>query len=88
MPEQLTHSARALQVKTSDLIRDVLLPAEARLAEGTDSGAIRHEVIEAATEAGLFTMTQPEAYSGITVSALELTVVRETLAAANLRVSA
>ena len=87
MPELLPDSLVALRDKTSAFIENELVPLEEELASGGDPGNIRGQVVAASTEAGLFTMTQPEAYSGEKVGVLALTVVREALAAANLRVA-
>ena len=68
-------------------VREVLLPAEEELTSGANRGDLRDRVIAASSEAGFFTMTHPKTYSGAGVGALALTVVRETFAAANLRVA-
>lgn len=87
MPESLPEPIRQLREKIDAFVRDVLIPLENELDLGTDPHVVRSRVIDASTEAGFFTMTQPAAYSGVDVSALALTVVRETLAASNLRVA-
>ena len=87
MPEMLPEALVALRDKTEAFVRDVLMPLEEKLASGANRQGLREEVVAASTEAGLFTMTHPKAYSGVEVGALALTVVRETLAAANLRVA-
>jgi alkylation response protein AidB-like acyl-CoA dehydrogenase len=88
MPEMLTQSHLDLKVKTESFIKDTLVPLEEMLDHNGEPKSIREKVIAASTKAGLFTMTQPASYHGKEVSALELTVVRETLAAANLKISA
>ncbi len=88
LPESIPQAVSALRDKTKAFVQDTLLALERELDAGADSRAIRSRVIDASKAAGFFTMTQPAAYSGVQVSALALTVVRETFAAANLRVSA
>ncbi len=88
MPEMLPEPLVALREKTEAFIRDVLVPMEEELSSGADWQDLRARVVAASTEAGLFTMTHPKAYSGVEVGVLALTVLRETLAAANLRVAA
>lgn len=87
MPEMLPEPLIALREKTEAFVRDVLVPEEEKLASGANWQDLRDRVVAASTEAGLFTMTHPKSYSGVEVGVLALTVVRETLAAANLRVA-
>ena len=87
MPEMLPKPLVALRDKTEAFVRDVLVPMEEKLASGANRQDLRERVVAASTEARLFTMTHPKAYSGVEVGALALTVVRETLAATNLRVA-
>ena len=61
----------------------MLLSAAFELAGGADENEIRDRVRSASKSAGFFTMTQPRAFGGTEASPLELTVVRETFAAAN-----
>ncbi len=88
MPESIPPQIAALRDKTQAFIEDILVPLERTWDEAADQQDIRRRVVDASNEAGFFTMTQPVAYSGKDTSAMALTVVRETLAAANLRVSA
>jgi len=87
MPESIPQPLLELRDKTKAFIREDLVPLEKQIVAGADPKEIRSRVIAASTDAGFFTMTQPKAYSGVEVSALALTVVRETLAAANLHVT-
>jgi len=88
MPEMLTQSQLKLKADIVGFIAESLVPLEHKLEAGEDAKAIREQVIAASTDSGFFSMTQPAAYSGKEVSALELTIVREALGAANLNVAA
>ena len=88
MPESLAPEHIELRDRTREFIRTTLVPLES----GVDSGAttpreVRRQVVEASRAAGFFGMTQPEAYGGSEAGPLAMTVVRETLAAANLRLA-
>jgi alkylation response protein AidB-like acyl-CoA dehydrogenase len=78
MPEQLTDDQLRLRDLTRDFARDVLLPLA-----GSPVADVREGIIEASKTAGLFPMTQPSAFGGTEAGALELTIVRDELAAAN-----
>jgi acyl-CoA dehydrogenase len=88
MPESLPEPLIALRSKTESLIRDGLTSLEEALNDGLDVKTVRERAAAYSTDAGIFSMTQPESYSGEKVGALALTVVREMLAASNLRVAA
>lgn len=88
MPESLSECDIALRERAKGFVQAVLIPLEGALASGADAHTIRARVIAASTDAGFFTMTQPETYTGVTVGALPLTVVRETFASSNQRVAA
>jgi alkylation response protein AidB-like acyl-CoA dehydrogenase len=88
MPEMLTKSHLELKEKTESFIKDTLIPLEEMTDATGDDKTFREKVIRESKEAGLFTMTQPASYNGKEASALELTIVREALASANLRAAA
>lgn len=85
MPENLTPEQRALKQRVDDFIDNRLRPLEPRLDD--DPETVRRAVIQASKAAGLFGMTQPAAFGGSQAGSVELTLVWETLAAANLRTS-
>jgi alkylation response protein AidB-like acyl-CoA dehydrogenase len=76
MPELLNDDERALRDRTRVFARDVLLPLA-----GEETA--RKKVIDASKAEGFFAMTQPAAFGGSEASALELTIVRDELAATN-----
>jgi alkylation response protein AidB-like acyl-CoA dehydrogenase len=78
MPEQLTEAQQGLAARARQFAAQSLEPLR-----GLDAATARPRVIAAAKAAGLFAMTQPRAFGGSEASALELTVVRDELAAAN-----
>lgn len=78
MPENLSPELLDVKAAMQVFIQEVIKPAEALpLAEG------QAKVREAAKAHGFFSKTQPEAYGGHPASTLELTMLRELLAAAN-----
>ncbi len=83
MPESLSPEHKALAASAATFARDHLLPAASDLAAGSAPDAVRGRIREASIAAGFFAMTQPRAFGGSEASPLELTVVREALAAAN-----
>ena len=88
MPEQLTPELIALRERTQAFVDDDLRPLQERADGGTvDDTEVRRSVVARSRELGLFGMTQPRDFGGTEAGALELTVVRETLAAANLGVA-
>ncbi|MBM3139551.1 MAG: acyl-CoA dehydrogenase [Chloroflexi bacterium] len=90
MPESLTPELVALRDRVQSLIDDDLRPLEAALGDDLEAAVpeeTRARVRERSRELGLFAMTQPRAFGGNEAGPLALTVVRETLAAANLRLA-
>ena len=77
MPESLTPAQRELREKAAAFAREELLPRR----DGGDQARI--EILNAAKAASLFTMTQPKAFGGSEASTLELSIVRDELAAHN-----
>ena len=77
MPESLSAPLVELRDTCNQLAATMLSLAEA------DPASARATVREAAKQAGIFAMTQPEAFGGSQASQLALTVARETLAAHN-----
>jgi alkylation response protein AidB-like acyl-CoA dehydrogenase len=78
MPEQLTSAQIELAARTLAFAEEELLPRR-----GDTSPQAREAIVAAARDAGLFAMTQPVEYGGTAAGTLELTVVRDTLAATN-----
>ena len=89
MPENLSPELLALRSETEAFIRDELAPLEAALdpVEDVPRDTAR-QVVERSQQRGLFGLTQPKAFGGSEARPLALTVVREALAAAHLRVAA
>jgi acyl-CoA dehydrogenase len=79
MPESLTDAQHGLAADAERFTRETLPALRAR--HGDDDAALRAAVVEASREAGFFAMSQPRAHGGREASTLELTLVRETLAA-------
>lgn len=78
MPENLSPELLEVKAAMQVFIQEVMQPAEELpLAEG------QAKVREASKAHGFFAKTQPEAYGGKPASTLELTMLREQLAAAN-----
>lgn len=86
MPEQLSAPLRELQARAQAFIEQTLVPLENTLPESAEADTIRAQVVDASREAGFFGMTQPSEFGGKEAGPLALTVVREALARANLRV--
>ncbi len=78
MPELLTEQQQQLRKQAAEFADQVLEPE--RTTPPLDA---RARIITAAKSAGLFAMTQPEAFGGSAASALELTLVRDELSAHN-----
>ena len=78
MPEALNDTQQQLAQRAEEFARQVLLPAADQPLP-----AVRERIISAAREAGFFGMTQPREFGGTAAGALELTLVRDTLAACN-----
>ncbi len=76
MPESLTPTQVALAERVTAFARDELEPRRSWPAVEA-----RDEVVAAARRAGLFPMTQPVEHGGTAAGAVELTIVREALAA-------
>lgn len=79
MPESLTPAQIELAARTDRFIAEQLRPLGRRHADDPD--ALRDAVIAASREAGLFAMTQPASHGGSEAGTVELTLVRERLAA-------
>lgn len=82
MPEQLEARQQQLLARVRSFVAEQLEPLSARLAD--DSETLRREVVSAARQSGLFGLTQPRDYGGSEAGVLDLTVVREALAASGL----
>jgi len=78
MPEQLTTDQRALADRAKTFAAQQLLPRR-----GDAAATARPAIVAAARAAGFFAMTQPREFGGSAASTLDLTIVREELAAAN-----
>lgn len=78
MPELLDESQRDLVARTRDFAATELEPRR-----HMEPDRARAEVVAAAKAAGYFQMTQPRTFGGSEASVLELTIVRDELAAAN-----
>ncbi len=78
MPEFLTPDQQALAKRTLQFAETQLL----NLPDTLDASQ-RAAVISAARDAGFFAMTQPTQYGGSAAGTMELTIVRDTLAACN-----
>lgn len=78
MPEQLTERQQALARRAAEFAATELEPRRALPAADA-----RAAVVAAARAAGFFSMTQPREFGGSAATTLELTLVREALAAAN-----
>ncbi len=78
MPDQLGPELLAAQNAMQVFIQEVVRPAEQL---PPDQGAAK--VREASKSYGFYSKTQPEAYGGTPAGTLELTMLREQLAAAN-----
>ncbi|MFV2090011.1 MAG: acyl-CoA dehydrogenase family protein [Pseudomonadales bacterium] len=83
MPEMLRPSELELREKIRTFAADVLIPLA-----GTEFSKARGEVITASKDLGLFAMTQPRSFGGSEASAIEMTIVRDELAAVNAPFSA
>ena len=79
MPENLSAELNAVRTAMQAFIDDIVQPA----ATQVDQAQALAEVREASKQAGFYFKTQPASYGGDPASTLELTVLREQLAAAN-----
>lgn len=88
MPESLPTAVAVLRDQMQSLIDDHLRPLEDQLPDDPQAPT-PPEIAQAAREhsrqAGMWSLTQPAEFGGVEVGTLALTAVRETLAAANLR---
>ncbi|MPZ99632.1 MAG: hypothetical protein GEU80_09920 [Dehalococcoidia bacterium] len=90
MPESLPPDLVDLRDRVQAFIDDDLRPLDDALGDDANApvpSETRQRVRERSRELGFFGMTQPKAFGGSQAGPLALTVVRETLAAANLRVA-
>ena len=78
MPESLNAEHQQLAATCAEFAQQVLLSKSS-----DDPAKARTEVRAAAKTAGLFAMTQPEAFGGKAAGQLALCVARETLASFN-----
>ena len=90
MPESLPTAVAVLRDQMQSLVDDHLRPLEDRLPRDPHA-AVPDEIAQATRQhsrhAGIWAMTQPANFGGVEAGTLALTAVRETLAAANLRVA-
>jgi acyl-CoA dehydrogenase len=89
MPETLPPDVQDLVARTRRLIED-LRPIEGALPRDPTipvSAPVRARVRELARDAGLYALAQPSELGGLDAGPLALVAVRETLAAAHLRVA-
>lgn len=88
MPESLPPDLLELRERVQTFVTEVIEPLEGSLS---DDGAIAEDVgqqiRERSREQGLFGMTQPREFGGSEAGPLALVVARETLAAANSRLT-
>jgi len=90
MPENLSPELLAIREQTQQFVDETLRPLEESLGDDFKlpvSDEIRKKVREEAQRTGLFYKTQPVEFGGHPAGTLELTMLRELFAAANLRVS-
>jgi acyl-CoA dehydrogenase len=88
MPERLGSEHLQLRDRVQAYVDDDLTPLEATLDPGVDVPAeLADRARERSREIGLFQMTQPAEFGGTDAGPVSLTVARETLAAANLRLA-
>ncbi len=83
MPESISDELVALRDRAERFACDVLVPNKLAMAEGSAEAKVRADVIRAAREADLYSMTQPRSVGGTEARLLALTVVRDTLAGFN-----
>ncbi|MBD3647318.1 MAG: acyl-CoA/acyl-ACP dehydrogenase [Pseudomonadales bacterium] len=88
MPDNLPDDVKEIRSRALAFIEDVLRPLEAKVdSEGPIPGDIQTKVKDASKDAGFFYKTQPAEYGGNPAGNLELTMLRETFAAANSRLT-
>ena len=89
MPESLPIDLQNLQKKVQSFIDDVLVNIESNLDPNLNQSipnSILDEVRIRSIENGVWGLTQPSEFGGSEANILEMTVVRETLGRANLRI--
>ncbi len=86
MPDHLPPDVEASANAMRQFLDEQVLPLETELPpEAEVPGELLARVREASREAGFFGKTQPEAYGGLPAGTLELTALREVIAASNTR---
>lgn len=84
MPENLPESLLAVQTEMAGFIAEYLTPYSGAMELDDKTVTQLHTTVrEASKSAGFFYKTQPEEFGGAPASTLELTMLREMLAAAN-----
>jgi acyl-CoA dehydrogenase len=84
MPDQLSQALTQVRAQMQEFIETVLLPLEQQRQTGDITLSSLHEQVRTASRsAGFFFRTQPLEFGGDPAGALELTMLREMLAAAN-----
>ena len=89
MPESLPIDLQNLQKKVQSFIDDVLVNIESNLDPNLNQSipnSILDEVRIRSIENGVWGLTHPSEFGGSEANILEMTVVRETLGRANLRI--
>ena len=89
MPELLPTNLQNLQKKMQSFIDDVLVDIESNLDPDLSQSipnSILNEVRTRSIENGIWSLTQPSEFGGSEANILEMTVIRETLGQANLRI--
>ncbi len=88
MPDSLTAEQQAIRSRMEAFIRETLLPLEAALAaDGPLPRQVQDKVRLASRAAGFFAKTQPAEFGGSPAGTLELTMLREMLAASQTRLA-
>lgn len=90
MPENLSPELLAIRAQTQQFVDETLRPLEESLGEDPElpiPDEVRKKVRQQAQQMGLFYKTQPAEFGGHPAGTLELTMLRELFAAANLRLS-
>jgi len=88
MPDNLPDNLIASRTEAEAFVEGVLKPLAMELDEQDAVGkAIQEKVRDASKKAGFFYKTQPEEYGGNPAGTLELTMLRETWAASNSRLT-
>lgn len=89
MPDNLPDELEEIRSEALAFIEDVLRPLEEQTGvEGPVPVEIQNSIKDASKKAGFFYKTQPAEYGGDPAGQLELTMLRETFAAANSRLTA